>query len=620
MGAGVNSAALATALDACLCTAAEMAGGVAALEAADPFVRWPEVGDMVDDEGPQEEEDGQAEQEEGEGEEEEGAAGQEDDEGEESVRGAEQGVEEAKEAAAESKAIWHPGTVFEVSEGVTELEAFMESVADAWQQQSAESGASSGRGGLVVVSWLAPWAEASRAASQQLRHLAAQFPSVACAEVDVTSSSANRDLAMSKVMERPVSFRKVAQPVLKSGEKWPAASLHAAPLLHSMIGLFEGAGAGATLLAALRAQGAAPGAPAPAAAVAAVAAASKKASASAPSRTTAAAVSGGSGSSGGGAAVGAVRPAPPLAKASAPGGMSVLKRGAADFKSFLSQAAGAPVALLWIDSEASEAATAAAAAAAAEAAAAGKAGAVEEEEDEDDGAPTLAFPEEEWVREFRGLASRGGASSSSPSAAAVMFVLADAAASQPNRVLFNALLPKQKGSAVAAGGGGGGGGQSAVPAVQLYHGNKAVWSLRAFSAGHPLATGASAAQKLAKQLERLSLAAISATGSGTDAGVGPAGQGRSSPAISGGAGAAGTAAAQAAAGGAAKDAAAAGAAAGATTGARVAAAGGTPAPAATAAAGVPSIWNPPTGKAAKAGAKKRIGPGKGIAVYVSLEA
>jgi hypothetical protein len=549
LGAGIDAAALAAALDACLCTADEVAAGAGALARADAFAPWPPVRDMIDDgaEGEEGDEDEEASDAASEGPSEEGLSGIQEEDKE---------AEAEEEEGAAAAPCWVPGRVYELTGGAPELEALVAAVGDMWQQDVAAGGGGGGGGrGLVVLSWHAPWADSSCAAAGELRTLAARFPSVACVEADVSASDANRALALSKVMAKPVSMRKAGQYVLKSGEKWPAATLLAAPDAHAPLRQFEGAAAAGELLAALRQQGAEPGGAPPAAAVMA---AQKKAAGKAAGKagSTAAAAAAAAPAA---AAAAAAAPAPQRAR---PGGVGLLKRGAADLKAHLAAAAGAPVALLWIDSEAAEAA-----AAAAEGEAAGYEGGSGSGDDDAAGAREAA-----WVDAFRAAAAAGAGGGGSAA-----FVLADASASAPNRALARALL---------RGG--------AVPALQLYHGNRVVWSLGVDGgAGGAAVGGPAAAAKLTKQLQRL--AAAGAVASGAAAEAAPSASGASAQ----------TAAGSGRGGGAS---ASSGAAAVVKPAAKAAAAGK---------AEAPGTWDPPTGKAAKAGTKKRLGPGKGTAVYVS---
>jgi hypothetical protein len=550
IGVRIDAPALTVALDACLCTPAELTAGGKLLARSDPFSRWPEVEEMLGG-SPEDGDEDEGEEEEDEEDEEDGVTRSLESELEAAAAElAAVAISEAAGGGGEGT-VWRPGQVYQLQGGAAELEDLMAGIADSWRGGggggSSDAAATAGSC-LVVVSWYAPWADAGREAAAQLRALAAGYPAVACVEVDATATAANTSLAMAKVMAKSVSMRKATQPVLKSGEKWPAATLHVAPDAHTAIGQFEGAGAGAGLMAALQAQGAVAGAPAPPAAVAAAAtaAATGRRKPSAAAAVGQRAVGGGQQMSSASAAVAAAmaavgRPAAAAVAARKPAGVGLLKRGAADLKSQLAVSGGAPLALLWLDSAAAE---------------------------EGEGAAASAV-QDEWVDAFRGLAATTGAA---------VFVVADVAASKPNQLLAAALL---KCGAESVG--------QTVPALQLYHENRVVWSLTSAAAA---GSGGEAVRKLARQLEK--------RGGGAS--------GAAAPPVS--AGAAAVAAAMAAVGrpggdkpkSSSKDKSAA------KSGQKGAVGGDE--------SGAADQWDPPSGKAAKAGAKRKMGPGKGTtAIY-----
>ncbi|KAF8071330.1 yciC [Scenedesmus sp. PABB004] len=282
IGVGLDEAALRGALDACLLTTDEAAapGGWAALP--DPFEPWPSVEELMDA-GEPSDEDGDDEAS-GEGESEEQPGG----------------------------AVWAPGRVAEITGGACELQRLLDDV----HARLAGGDAGGGAGPAVVVDWAAPWAAASAAASAALDGLAAAHPGLPVVRVDVAASDANRALALEKVMEAPQAWRKGGrkfQPVPRSGEKWPCATLHVAPLLQPAQE-FSGAGAAAALRDALEQQGALLGTPAQ------------------PARAAAGASAAGS------AAVAAAGGAPDAPPGGAGGGVQQLQRGAADLKQLLARA------------------------------------------------------------------------------------------------------------------------------------------------------------------------------------------------------------------------------------------------------------------------------------------
>lgn len=174
IGVRINGEALTAALDACLCTEAEMEAAAAG-QLADPFLQWPslqQILDAGDDDEEEDEEDGETER-------------------ASRLSTVEEGEEEAVPA---------PGSVHDVAYGAAELqEAF-----DAAAARLAQPG---GPPALGVVSWHAAWCEPCGTAAAALRQLAAAHPGAAFFTLDVEGSAANTTFALEKVMRKPESRR-----------------------------------------------------------------------------------------------------------------------------------------------------------------------------------------------------------------------------------------------------------------------------------------------------------------------------------------------------------------------------------------------------------------------------
>jgi hypothetical protein len=164
-------------------------------------------------------------------------------------------------APATAAASWIPGQKNNVTAGACQLQQLLDDILEQHNNNSSSSSSSSAEpaeGLWVLIEWLAPWADASVAASKQIQQLAAAYPSLPVITVDVTASDANRQLALEKVMQIPQSYRKGGrkfQPVPKSGEKWPCATVHIAPLSHP-VKEFSGPQAGSGVLGFLQQSGA----------------------------------------------------------------------------------------------------------------------------------------------------------------------------------------------------------------------------------------------------------------------------------------------------------------------------------------------------------------------------
>ncbi|PRW34073.1 cobalamin synthesis P47K [Chlorella sorokiniana] len=236
IGVRLNGKALTAALDACLCSEAEMAAAAAAGQLADPFLEWPSLQQILD-------------------------AGDDEEDGELQTERASQlsTVEEGEEEAAPA-----PGSVHNVAYGAAELQQSF----DAAAARLAQTG---GPPVLGVVSWHAAWCEPCTTAAAALRQLAAAHPAAAFFTLDVEGSAANTAFALEKVMRKPESRRAGAKPVLKSGDKFPCITLHYLPSLQPVQTL-AGSGAIEALQAALREHAVAAPAATAAAAAAAVAA------------------------------------------------------------------------------------------------------------------------------------------------------------------------------------------------------------------------------------------------------------------------------------------------------------------------------------------------------------
>lgn len=126
-----------------------------------------------------------------------------------------------------------PGCVSAVSGGAAELQQLLDNIEE--QSDSLAAATAAGGAGVshtshsshsshpVVIDWVAPWAAASLAASQQLQALAATCRHLPVITVDVTASAANNAVALEKVMEVPQVYRKGGRQfhaVPKSGEGW----------------------------------------------------------------------------------------------------------------------------------------------------------------------------------------------------------------------------------------------------------------------------------------------------------------------------------------------------------------------------------------------------------------
>ncbi|GLI65239.1 hypothetical protein VaNZ11_008724, partial [Volvox africanus] len=236
------AAAAAAAADA-EAEATDSAPGKKALRAPcvlDPFLSWPDIRDIMDAGDDDDNDDGE------EVEEEEDVV-EEQDEEEEEV--AEDEVEEDADEESEGKSDdehpstghgpvgrWEPGVVLEdISDGAAELQALL----DGTEQPA------------VLVLWHAPWAAASREAEAWFAALAARHPQLVFVRLDVTASQANEVLAISgcRLMALPASRRRDARPTLRCGAKWPAVTLHRPPGLQH-----EAYFTGATALAELRSE------------------------------------------------------------------------------------------------------------------------------------------------------------------------------------------------------------------------------------------------------------------------------------------------------------------------------------------------------------------------------
>ncbi|GAX83675.1 hypothetical protein CEUSTIGMA_g11100.t1 [Chlamydomonas eustigma] len=197
----------------------------------DPFLPWPSVQDMIarvarlsgsdgDDEELSEEDDtfmsdgGLNFEQDGEEDGEEG--GEEMDSADD--------VEETEDSIAAAIPKWLPGSVFEVTQGARELQQLLD---DAPFSTPA------------VIDWHAKWAVACRSNVSQLRGLAAQYPGMMVLRVDVEATGANAALAREKVMNNPFSRRECNKSVLKSGHKWPCYTVHRAPLLQPFLHQLE---------------------------------------------------------------------------------------------------------------------------------------------------------------------------------------------------------------------------------------------------------------------------------------------------------------------------------------------------------------------------------------------
>ncbi|KAI3426100.1 hypothetical protein D9Q98_008068 [Chlorella vulgaris] len=345
MGLGLQCGALTAALDACLCSDAEMAAAAAG-QLVDPFAAWPSLEEMlVQGDGGEE---GDEVEEEGE------------EEGQEEQQQQQQGQQD--EDIAEDLATVPcppPGIVHSITAGAAELQQCFDSLAE----QAAAGGA---RGhALGVVGWHANWLEPSHAASKQLDQLARRFPATAFFTVDVASSSANIVVALERVMKRAETRRKDCKPTLKGGLKWPCITVHLLPSLQQ-IDTLSGTTATQQLLQLLTkhtkhpAKRVAVSAPTPAATPPAHPAAPTRVAASVASPAVADASSPpaakpatppSSSSSGGSVAASASAPAGTLEASR----MVVVSRGAAELKEMLAagRASGHPVLVLWTRSDSS---------------------------------------------------------------------------------------------------------------------------------------------------------------------------------------------------------------------------------------------------------------------------
>ena len=188
IGVRLNGKALTAALDACLCSEAEMAAAAAG-QLADPFLEWPSLQQILDAGDDEEEE----------------------EEGDGGVEGASRlsTVEEGEEEAAPV-----PGSVHDVAYGAAELqEAF-----DASAARLAQAGSPPVLG---VVSWHAAWCEPCVSTAAALRQLAAAHPTAAFFSLDVEGSAANTAFALEKVMRKPESRRAGGR--LSGRLRWRAA-------------------------------------------------------------------------------------------------------------------------------------------------------------------------------------------------------------------------------------------------------------------------------------------------------------------------------------------------------------------------------------------------------------
>jgi len=115
--------------------------------------------------------------------------------------------------AAAAGVSWVPGCVSAVSGGAAELQQLLENIEEQLDSLAATGGGvggshSSHSSHPVVIDWVAPWAAASLAASQQLQALAATCRHLPVITVDVTASAANNAVALQKVMVVPQVYRK----------------------------------------------------------------------------------------------------------------------------------------------------------------------------------------------------------------------------------------------------------------------------------------------------------------------------------------------------------------------------------------------------------------------------
>lgn len=179
IGVRLNGKAVTAALDACLCSEAEMEASAAG-QLADPFLEWPSLQQILDAGDEDEDED-----------EEEGEDGEVDTERASRLSTVEEGEEEAAPA---------PGSVHDVAYGAAELQEMFDAAAVSLAQPG-------GPPVLGVVSWHAAWCEPCVVAAAALRQLAAAHPAAAFFSLDVEGSAANTAFALEKVMRKPESRR-----------------------------------------------------------------------------------------------------------------------------------------------------------------------------------------------------------------------------------------------------------------------------------------------------------------------------------------------------------------------------------------------------------------------------
>lgn len=177
IGINIDRDALFAALDSCLLGADEDVG-------MDPFAPWPPLDQILD------------------------AGGDDEEEQEQEQEQAQDGITSIEDG--------HEGGVREVLDGAAEVQGVLNALGD---------------GRLAVVQWHAPWCRPSHEASAELDALAKAHPEALLFRVDVDSSPANYAFAMEKVMELPTARREGAKPVLRLGAKFPAFTLHRAPML-----------------------------------------------------------------------------------------------------------------------------------------------------------------------------------------------------------------------------------------------------------------------------------------------------------------------------------------------------------------------------------------------------
>eukprot|EP00798_Chlamydomonas_sp_ICE-L_P032715 gene32715-3600_t len=168
----------------------------------DPFRPWPSIEDDEGDEDAHDDVDGSTHSELQDIEEEEESEAQE--------------PEDVDDGSPDSPT-WKPGTVVEISEGASELQALIDSLPIPT---------------VAVVDWFAPWAFQCRDNTAAYARLAAKHPHMVFTRVEVEATMANEAFAKEKVMARSMAKRGTSKPVLKSGLKWPCYTVHRTPSTH----------------------------------------------------------------------------------------------------------------------------------------------------------------------------------------------------------------------------------------------------------------------------------------------------------------------------------------------------------------------------------------------------